>query len=98
VDAEHFVSGKIAKDQLPNRHLTWQHCYNTRDLGGLPTRDGKETRWQAVIRSDILNRLTDEGLRALLDCGVKTVIDLRSPQEAAKEPSLGMVQKPGELD
>ena len=79
--------GKI-KDQMPSRHLAWQHCYNTRDLGGLPTLDGKETRWQAVIRSDILNRLTDEGLQALLDYGVKTVIDLRSPQEVAKEPSV----------
>jgi protein-tyrosine phosphatase len=82
------MSGKIAKDQMPNRHLAWQRCYNARDLGGLPTRYGKETRWKAVIRSDILNRLTGEGLQALLDYGVKTVIDLRSPQEVAKEPSL----------
>lgn len=74
------------KDQIPSRHLAWQQCYNARDLGGLPTCDGKETRWKAVIRSDILNRLTDEGWRALHDYGVKTVIDLRSPQEVAKEP------------
>lgn len=81
------MSGKV-KDQIPSRHLAWQNCYNARDLGGLPTCDGKETRWKAVIRSDIPNRLTDEGRRALLDYGVKTVIDLRSPQEVAKEPSV----------
>jgi protein-tyrosine phosphatase len=78
----------MTKDQISSRHLAWRHCYNTRDLGGLPTRDGKETRRKAVIRSDILNRLTDDGRQALLDYGVKTVIDLRSPQEVAKEPSV----------
>ena len=77
-----------ANDQISSRRLAWQRCYNTRDLGGLPTRDGKETRWQAVIRSDILNRLTDEGRQALHEYGVKTVIDLRSPQEVAGEPSV----------
>jgi protein tyrosine/serine phosphatase len=71
---------------MPSRHLVWQNCYNARDLGGLPTLDGKETRWKAVIRSDILSRLTDEGQQALHDYGVKTVIDLRSPQEVAQDP------------
>ena len=86
------------KDQTPSRHLAWQHCYNTRDLGGLPTCDGKETRWKAVIRSDILNRLTDEGWQALHDYGVKTVVDLRSPQEVAKEPSVIIVGHWSHLD
>jgi protein-tyrosine phosphatase len=72
----------------PRRHLTWPQCYNTRDLGGLPTGDGKETRWQAVVRSDTLSRLTTEGRQALLDYGVRTIIDLRSPREVAEEPSV----------
>jgi protein tyrosine/serine phosphatase len=57
-------------------------------LGGLPTGDGKETRWAAAIRSDHLNRLTETGLQSLLDYGVRTVIDLRSPQEVTKEPAV----------
>lgn len=73
---------------LPDRHLSWPHCYNARDLGGLPTEDGKETCRRAVIRSDIANRLTQEGRQALIDYGVRTIIDLRSPQETAEEPSL----------
>jgi hypothetical protein len=40
-----------------------------------------------VIRADILNHLTVDGQQALLDYGVRTVIDLRSPQEVEKEPS-----------
>ena len=69
------------------RHLAWDGCYNVRDLGGLPTVDGSETCWQAVIRSDLLRRLTEQGEQALLDYGVRTIIDLRAPQEAQKEPS-----------
>lgn len=75
-----------SKDQLPQRHLTWPHCYNTRDLGALPTAGGKTTRWRALIRSDILTRLNQEGQQALLDYGVRTIIDLRSPREAEEEP------------
>ena len=80
--------GIKSQDRLPSRHLAWPQCYNTRDLGGLLTQDGKETRWKAVIRSDILSRLTSKGHRALLDYGVKTVIDLRSPKEVEREPSI----------
>src|SRR5262245_14015257 len=70
------------------RHLAWAKCYNTRDLGGLPTVDGSETRWQAIIRSDILNRLSSEGQQALLDYGIRTIVDLRGPQEVQTEPSI----------
>ena len=70
-----------------HRHLAWEGCYNTRDLGGLPAVDGQETRWRSIIRSDHLGRLTAAGQQALLAYGVQTVIDLRSPQEAEKEPS-----------
>lgn len=73
---------------MPHRHLNWPNCYNTRDLGGLPAAGGKETRWGAVIRSDVLNRLTEEGQEALRAYGVRTIIDLRAPQEAAEDPSL----------
>jgi protein tyrosine/serine phosphatase len=32
--------------------------------------------------------LTTEGRQALLDYGVRTIIDLRSPREVAEEPSV----------
>jgi protein-tyrosine phosphatase len=58
-----------------------------RDLGGLPTVDGGETKWRAIVRSDILARLTEQGRSALLDYGIRTVIDLRSPEQVGQEPS-----------
>ncbi len=83
-------SSKV-ESQLPDRHLAWPDCYNARDLGGLPAVGAKVTRWRSVIRSDMLNRLTEPGQQALLDYGVKTIIDLRSPQEAGKEPSITLI-------
>jgi protein-tyrosine phosphatase len=67
----------------PSRHLEWEGCLNARDLGGLPTLDGGETCWQSVIRADYPGSLTPAGLQAMLDYGVHTLIDIRSPQEAA---------------
>ncbi|MFN8468401.1 MAG: tyrosine-protein phosphatase [Caldilineaceae bacterium] len=72
-------------DNPSSRHLEWEGCLNARDLGGLPTLDGGATRWQSVIRADYPGTLTPVGLAAMLDYGVCTLIDIRSPQEAAAE-------------
>jgi protein-tyrosine phosphatase len=74
------------------RHLNWDACHNVRDLGGLPTVDGGETRWGSVIRTDLLSRLTEGGRHALIDYGVRTVIDLRSPGQVSEEPSAYTVE------
>lgn len=68
------------------RWLSWDACLNARDVGGYATEDGGETRWRALLRSDSLCRLTDEGQAALVAHGVRTIIDLRSPSELALEP------------
>lgn len=80
--------------QWTNRHLSWEGCYNTRDLGGLPIVNGGQTRWQAVIRSDLLGRLTRQGRQALLDYGVRTIIDLRAPQETQERLSAFTLPNP----
>ena len=63
------------------RRLTWEGCVNARDLGGLRTADGGETRWRAVVRSGALDGLTAAGWAALEAHGVRTVIDLRNEDE-----------------
>ncbi|MEV4557086.1 tyrosine-protein phosphatase [Kitasatospora sp. NPDC049285] len=66
---------------LDDRRLEWDGCLNVRDLGGLPTVDGRRTRPGAIVRADNLDRLTAEGWAALLAYGVRTVVDLRDPEE-----------------
>jgi hypothetical protein len=59
---------------------------NVRDLGGMPTRDGGETRFGVVVRADSIGALSDDGWRALVDYGVRTAVDLRGEDEAAADP------------
>ncbi len=59
---------------------------NVRELGGHPTRDGAKTRKHSLLRSDDLAQLTDEGMQALADYGVRTIVDLRWPGEIATKP------------
>jgi protein tyrosine/serine phosphatase len=70
------------------RDLTWEGCYNVRDLGGLPTVDGGETRFGALVRSDNPWRLTEEGLAAMRAHGVRSVVDLRDHSEISERPSV----------
>ncbi len=72
--------------RLGERRLQWPNCYNVRDLGGLPAANGRVTRWGAIVRSDYCLRLDEAGWQALVDHGVRTIIDLRSPWELDKEP------------
>lgn len=65
--------------------LAWEGCLNVRDLGGLPTEDGRRTRLGAVVRADNIRKLTDDGWRALSEHGVERIVDLRWPEELAED-------------
>jgi protein-tyrosine phosphatase len=63
--------------------LAWDGCINVRDLGGLPTEDGRSTRFRSVVRADNIRVLSAAGWRELIDYGVRRVVDLRFPEELA---------------
>jgi len=50
--------------------------------------DGGTANWKAFIRADNPGNLTEKGQQNLLDYGLRTIVDLRTPQEAAKSPAL----------
>ena len=62
------------------RHLTWEGCGNVRDLGGLG-----RIRHGALVRADTLQNLSAEGWRALERHGIRTVVDLRNPDEIGED-------------
>ncbi len=68
------------------RDLTWDGCFNVRDLGGHATEDGRVTQLGRVVRADSVHRLSNEGWRAMTDYGVRTVVDLRYPSELVDDP------------
>jgi protein-tyrosine phosphatase len=66
--------------------LRWDGCLNVRDLGGHPTEDGGTTRWERVVRSDSVGKLSPAGWDALVAYGIRTVVDLRFDDERAADP------------
>jgi protein-tyrosine phosphatase len=70
---------------VPSRKLTFDGCFNFRDLGGYPTADGRMTRWRRLFRADGLSRLTENDMVVLASLGVVTVIDLRTDLEATTQ-------------
>lgn len=68
------------------RHIPIAGTYNVRDLGGYPIADG-HTKWRRLLRADTLHRLDAEGIDAMLDIGVTTVIDLRHGEELTHQPN-----------
>lgn len=66
--------------------LAWDGCLNVRDLGGFPTTAGGHTRHGRVVRADSVRQLSGEGWRALVDYGIRTVVDLRLPSERDADP------------
>jgi protein-tyrosine phosphatase len=68
-----------------DRWLELDGAVNVRDLGGLPTEDGRTTKPGVVLRSDNLQNLSEKDVRRLAEIGVRTVIDLRTPTEVEQE-------------
>jgi protein tyrosine/serine phosphatase len=64
--------------------VTWiplDGAVNVRDLGALPTVDGRRTRAGVLLRSDNLQALSERDVSDLLERGVGTVLDLRTGAE-----------------
>ncbi|HEX2913136.1 MAG TPA: tyrosine-protein phosphatase [Chloroflexia bacterium] len=70
------------------RRIELEGLHNLRDLGGYPTHTGRTTRWGRIYRSDSPERLLPPGQQALVEQGVAVMIDLRTPYEVSKFPSV----------
>ena len=73
------MNGKI-------RRLHLKKLPNTRDLGGLPTKDGRKIKKGKLVRSGKLYKLPKKTVDAFKAMGVKTVIDLRIYTEQEQHP------------
>jgi protein-tyrosine phosphatase len=70
-----------------SRFLELTGANNVRDLGGLPTGDGRVTASGRVLRSDLLVKLDAADERTLLErFGLRRVIDLRTAAEVEAFP------------
>jgi protein-tyrosine phosphatase len=69
-----------------HRHLQFEGACNVRDLGGLPTTDGRVTRHGVVYRADTLAYMSNADLANLTRLELRTVVDLRSADECLRAP------------
>jgi protein tyrosine/serine phosphatase len=67
--------------------LDWPGCRNARDVGGLPTADGRTVREGVLIRSESLQYLTPEGVEAVRRSNVSRILDLRGDLEVEGAPT-----------
>lgn len=77
--------------------LEFPRLLNIRDLGRYRTRAGRQLRPRSLLRSDDLYRLTPAGAEALLNYGVRTVLDLRFPSDIEQRPN-AFHQSPGRVN
>ncbi len=70
--------------RTPTRLLPLAGAYNFRDLGGYPTSEGRQTRWNILFRSDTLHEVTPDDLTVLRGLGLTTIVDLRTPAEVKR--------------
>ncbi|MCW2900680.1 MAG: Protein tyrosine/serine phosphatase [Streptosporangiaceae bacterium] len=69
-----------------SRWIELDGAVNVRDLGGLTTAEGRQTRFGRVLRSDNLQALSPADVRRLIgDLNLRHVVDLRSDPEVRLE-------------
>ncbi len=78
----------IVTSELPHR-VALKGARNVRDLGGYPIASGGKVRRWKLFRADALAELSDTDVSVLLGLGLRTVIDLRDPEEIAAAPDVG---------
>ncbi|WP_330254575.1 tyrosine-protein phosphatase [Nocardia sp. NBC_00565] len=90
-------------DSAQRRWVEFAEIDNVRDLGGLPVLGGGTTRFGIAYRSSTPQHLTEDDLGILIGpVGLRTLIDLRNPDEVVREgcgrltgsPAVRMVNLP----
>jgi len=69
-----------------DRVVRLECVHNARELGGLPTVDGRQVARRRLFRSGSLHEMSEADRRALESMGVRVVIDVRSLFEQERQP------------
>ncbi|HEY5221791.1 MAG TPA: tyrosine-protein phosphatase [Microbacteriaceae bacterium] len=78
-------SPHLRSPHRPDRTLGVDGLVNARDLGGLRRSDGSTTPRGAFYRSENIDSVTPAGWEQLRETGIRSVVDLRQPDERARD-------------
>ena len=70
------------------RLLPMDGAFNTRELGGYKTTDGKSVKWGMLFRSDKLSDISENDQLYLHSLGIKRIVDFRSEGEKTEDPDI----------
>lgn len=71
---------------VSERLIPMQGTNNFRDIGGIPTTDGRYTKWGMIYRSGRLEQLTDTDIKRFEELNIQQVYDFRNDIEIGKAP------------
>jgi len=77
--------GQSPRNLLPDGRVLLAAA-NLRDLGGLPTTDGRTVRTGRLFRGGYLCDLDGPSLATVESVGLRTIVDLRRPDEIEQRP------------
>ncbi len=72
-------------EDFEQRHHDFDGCFNFRDIGGYPTKDGRRVKWGRYFRAGRQDRMTEADLQRLARLNVGAQIDLRGNEEIADQ-------------
>jgi len=82
-----IVNDKGERLIASERLIPMEGVLNFRDLGGIPTKDGRVVKWGKFYRSGKLSELSKRDLQYFSTLGIKTVADFRDDHEIKEDPN-----------
>jgi hypothetical protein len=73
-------------DRVPDRILTFERCFNFRDLGGYAGLDGRPVRWRRLFRSMTPQYMSEADAAAVAGLDLSLVIDFRGERYKRSGP------------
>ncbi len=80
-----FENTKGERFIASERLIPMENASNFRDLGGIPTKDGRVVKWGKIYRSGKLNKLDSKDLDYFNTLGINTIVDFRDDVEVVKD-------------
>lgn len=88
-----MVFNNNIKIKVATRNINIPGIENFRDLGGYLSNDkNRETRWGMIYRSAKIDNINPYALSELKNIGIRTIIDLRTPEEISNKQPLGQIR------
>ncbi|MCP3930065.1 MAG: tyrosine-protein phosphatase [Bacteroidetes bacterium] len=89
-DKRRYFFGVIKKKGdsmiVSERRISLDKTPNFRDLGGIPTKDGRKVKWGTFFRSGHLNDLTRSDQQYVQNLGIRSIYDFRAESETEEKP------------